>query len=515
MGKTNLFGVILVLFLVFGDGCGAKPMYSWRLIHRFSDEARSLWVSRGESGGGNKTTSWPEKKSFGHMRMLLGNDLKRQRLRLGAQNQLLVTSQGGRTINYGNGFSHPPITCSLIWLHYTWIDIGTPNNSFLVALDTGSDMFWVPCDCIECAPLSLSYYNMLEKELGEYSPSHSSSSKHIPCSHELCEIGPNCDTPKAHCPYTVNYLSMIHQAQDFFLRICCIWPQLEEINSKTPYRLPCGSKQTGQYLDGIAPDGVMGLGPRDISVPSLLAKSGLIPHSFSFCYDKSYSGRLYFGDQGPSSQKSTSLLQLKGNSLAYIVEVETYCVGSFCLNQTGYKAQVDTGSSFTYLPSWLMLQGSPYRDSKTVIKARALKVPNIPSMKLVFSMNQSLVIENPMFHIADDQGGLYCLGIQRIDGDIGLIGQNFFMGYRIVFDWENLKLGWSNSNCQDIASDDEIHSKPPPSDASPNPLPTNEQQQNPHGHAVPPAVAGKAPPKPSAAYRRLSPYRIEGLGFIF
>lgn len=46
-------------------------------------------------------------------------------------------------------------------LHYTWIDIGTPNVSFLVALDTGSDMFWVPCDCIECAPLSAAFYNAL------------------------------------------------------------------------------------------------------------------------------------------------------------------------------------------------------------------------------------------------------------------------------------------------------------------------------------------------------------------
>lgn len=74
----------------------------------------------------------------------------------------------------------------------------------------------------------------------------------------------------------------------------------------------CGSKQTGVYLDGIAPDGLMGLKPGEISVMSLLSKSGLVPHSFSFCYDKSYSGRLYFGDQGPASQKSTSFVHLKG-----------------------------------------------------------------------------------------------------------------------------------------------------------------------------------------------------------
>lgn len=46
-------------------------------------------------------------------------------------------------------------------LHYTWIDIGTPNVSFLVALDVGSDLLWVPCDCIQCAPLSSGYYSNL------------------------------------------------------------------------------------------------------------------------------------------------------------------------------------------------------------------------------------------------------------------------------------------------------------------------------------------------------------------
>ncbi|KAK1391803.1 hypothetical protein POM88_010859 [Heracleum sosnowskyi] len=46
-------------------------------------------------------------------------------------------------------------------LHYTWIDIGMPSVSFLVALDTASDLLWVTCDCLQCAPLSASYYSIL------------------------------------------------------------------------------------------------------------------------------------------------------------------------------------------------------------------------------------------------------------------------------------------------------------------------------------------------------------------
>jgi hypothetical protein len=43
--------------------------------------------------------------------------------------------------------------CWLRSLHYAVVALGTPNVTFLVALDTGSDLFWVPCDCINCAPL--------------------------------------------------------------------------------------------------------------------------------------------------------------------------------------------------------------------------------------------------------------------------------------------------------------------------------------------------------------------------
>lgn len=35
-------------------------------------------------------------------------------------------------------------------LHYANVSVGTPRTSYLVALDTGSDYLWLPCDCISC-----------------------------------------------------------------------------------------------------------------------------------------------------------------------------------------------------------------------------------------------------------------------------------------------------------------------------------------------------------------------------
>ena len=71
-------------------------------------------------------------------------------------------------------------------------------------------------------------------------------------------------------------------------------------------------KQSGGYLDGVAPDGLMGLGPGEISVPSFLAKAGLILNSFSMCFDEEDSGRIYFGDEGPATQQSTQFLPSDG-----------------------------------------------------------------------------------------------------------------------------------------------------------------------------------------------------------
>lgn len=46
---------------------------------------------------------------------------------------------------------------------------------------------------------------MQDRDLNEYSPSGSSSSKHLSCSHQLCQLGPSCKSPKQPCPYVVSY----------------------------------------------------------------------------------------------------------------------------------------------------------------------------------------------------------------------------------------------------------------------------------------------------------------------
>lgn len=46
-------------------------------------------------------------------------------------------------------------------MHYATVSLGTPSKDFLVALDTGSDLFWVPCDCVKCAPTASRSYGFV------------------------------------------------------------------------------------------------------------------------------------------------------------------------------------------------------------------------------------------------------------------------------------------------------------------------------------------------------------------
>lgn len=508
---------LLLTSVIFGESVFAT--FSSKLYHRFSEEVRAVHrVFR----SGNGSDLLPENGSMEYYQLLVKSDFERQNMKLGTKHQLLFPSEGSKMISLGNDFG---------WLHYTWIDIGTPSVSFLVALDAGSDLLWVPCDCLQCAPLSASYYHSLDRDLHEYKPSGSSTSKHVSCSHQLCESGPNCKSPKQQCPYTVNYYTENTSTSGLLVEdmLHLSSGSSDPLNASVQASviIGCGMKQSGGYLDGVAPDGLMGLGLGEISVPSFLAKKGLVHNSFSMCYDGNNSGRIYFGDQGPSLQQSTSFLPFDGKYLTYIVGVEACCIGNSCLKQTSFRALVDSGSSFTYLPNKVYKRITEEFHSQ--VKATrssfegypweycyksSVELPKLPSLKLIFQPNNSFLVYNPVFMVPGTEGPLgFCLAVQPMDGDIGIVGHNFMTGYRMVFDRENMKLGWSRSNCPDL-SEGKRMPLTSPSGTSPNPLPTNEQQSSLGSHAVSPAVAGRAPSKPSAAATSLTPSLFCLLGLL-
>jgi hypothetical protein len=46
---------------------------------------------------------------------------------------------------------------------------------------------------------------MQDRDLGIYKPAESTTSRHLPCSHELCLLGSGCATAKQACPYNIEY----------------------------------------------------------------------------------------------------------------------------------------------------------------------------------------------------------------------------------------------------------------------------------------------------------------------
>ncbi|KAG0476251.1 hypothetical protein HPP92_013092 [Vanilla planifolia] len=469
----SLFFLFSWLFVV-----GARAFtFSVPLVHRFSDEARATREALPGSVG-----RWPSRRSAEYYDVLVRSDRLRERRWLGRTNySVLYPSEGSDTQSLGNDFG---------WLHYTWVDVGTPNISFLVALDAGSDLFWVPCDCIRCAPLS-GYGGRVDKELAMYNPDESKTSKHIFCSHEFCSFGGSCRTPNQPCPYIVNYYSENTSTSGWLLEDMLYLVKTEDhVSLQATVIVGCGRKQSGGYLDGIAPDGVLGLGFGEISVPSMLARVGLVRNSFSICFRSDGSGRLFFGDQGGSSQHTTPFIASDGKYITYIVEVESFCVGAQCAERTNFLALVDSGSSFTFLPEKVYKRVSlefdrqmnasrlDYEDSpwEYCYSVNSLEVPRIPAIILVFSGNDSFEVSNPVFPLYGKEGNKlagFCLAVQSSAESIGTIGRHYL------------------DNSIRVPLTPSAHSKPE------NPLPTNQQQRSPNARAVPPAIAGRAPIIPS------------------
>eukprot|EP00249_Psilotum_nudum_P002780 c15921_g1_i1 orf=184-1443(+) len=402
-----LFCTYLLCFAFQCSPCNAVTL-SLKIAHKFSAEAKEFWSGK----YGDSFLPWPSKGTGKYYEILHRQDVARHGRKLKTY-QTVYFSSGNETVNLGEQFG---------WLHYAFVDLGTPRISFLVALDTGSDLLWVPCECRQCAPTPSPSYGLVgisEKDLNVYSPSSSRTSKRVTCDDSFCNMGDWCQTAQADCPYDVQYLSDNTSTSGILVEDVIYLSDGDRFgfngSMATSVIFGCGQVQSGSFLDGGAPDGLLGLGLGNITVPEFLDKAGLVDNSFSMCFGPDDSGRILFGDKGDSYQQTTSFLQINETYLVYMVAVEKIVIGSVVLEVPGLTTLVDTGTSFTYLPEKVYSAVTTKFDEQ-VRETKVSYAPwefcyeaskfegamDTPSLSLVFHGGGNFSIYNPLIALYDE-----------------------------------------------------------------------------------------------------------------
>ncbi|KAJ1256026.1 hypothetical protein BS78_K104300 [Paspalum vaginatum] len=327
----------------------------------------------------------------------------------------------------------------------------------MVALDTGSDLFWLPCQWrLHAAATAASGSTTL------YLPGMSSTSKAVPCSSSFCDLQKECSTA-SQCPYKMVYVSAGTSSSGFLVEDVL---HLSTENAhpqilKAQIILGCGETQTGSFLDAAAPNGLFGLGINEVSVPSILAQKGLTSNSFSMCFGRDGIGRISFGDQGSSDQEDTPL-DINQQHPTYAITINGVTIGN---NPTDldFIAIFDTGTSFTYLadPAYSYITQSFHAQVQANRHAADSRIPfefcydlssgeaKIPTPDIMLrTASGSLfpVIDPGQVISIQEHEYVYCLAIVK-SMKLNIIGQNFMTGLRVVFDWERKILGWKKFNC--------------------------------------------------------------------
>ncbi|KAL2333839.1 hypothetical protein Fmac_015052 [Flemingia macrophylla] len=482
---------VTALLLSLWEPCRCHGhVYTFTMHHRHSEPLRK---------SSHHAPSPPEKGTVEYYADLADRD----RLLRGRK---LSQIDAGLAFSDGNSTSR---ISSLGFLHYTTVQIGTPGVKFMVALDTGSDLFWVPCDCTRCAATDSTAFSSAlasDFDLNVYNPNGSSTSKKVACNNSLCMHRDKCLGTLSNCPYMVSYVSAETSTSGILVEDVLHLTKEDNHQDLVEANVifGCGQIQSGSFLDVAAPNGLFGLGMEKISVPSMLSREGFIADSFSMCFGRDGIGRISFGDKGSFDQDETPF-NLNPSHPTYNITVTEVRVGTTIMD-VEFTALFDSGTSFTYLvdPTYTRLTESFHSQVQDRRRPSDSRIPFeycydmspdantslIPSVSLTMGGRSHFSVYDPLIIISTQSELVYCLAVVR-SAELNIIGQNFMTGYRVVFDREKLVLGWKKFDCYDI----EDH----------NPIPTRT-----HSPAdVPPAVAAGLGNYPATDSTRKSKYNSQ------
>ncbi|KAK2361786.1 Eukaryotic aspartyl protease family protein [Trifolium repens] len=360
-------------------------------------------------------------------------------------------------------------------LYFTKIGLGTPAKDFYVQVDTGSDILWVNCvGCTACPKKS-----SIGMYLTLYDPNDSKTSKAVSCDEDFCTStydGPisGCKQDMS-CPYSITYGdgsttsgSFVNDSLTFNQVIGNVHtgPQ----NSSVVFG--CGNKQSGTLGSSSqeALDGIMGFGQSNSSVLSQLAASGMVKRIFSHCLDKSNGGGIFsIGEVVEPKINMTSLVPRMAhyNVILKDMEIDGEPVQlplDFFDSGSGRGTIIDSGTTLAYLPASIYDQILPkilarqkgkqlfvIDDQFTCFRYTDNLDKGFPVIKFHFEgLSLTAFPHDYLFSYKDD---MYCIGWQKSntqtkDGkDLILLGDLVLSNKLVVYDLENMEIGWADYNC--------------------------------------------------------------------
>ncbi|GMH14920.1 hypothetical protein Nepgr_016761 [Nepenthes gracilis] len=449
-------GFVLLASILGGasQSCNVSSVFGFDIHHRFTDRVRAIMP----------LDQMPAKGTADYVAAMAHRDrIQGRRLTGGIVDQTLLT--GGivdqTLLTFVNGNATFQLS-EFGYLYYANVTVGTPGLDFLVALDTGSSLFWLPCDCDSCMKVVKFGPDQVDT-LNIYSLSTSSTGTQVPCNSTLCQHSGSCSATTTECPYQLKFLSANTTSSGYLVE-----DVLRLTTDSTPSKsvdanitLGCGKVETGSFLDDGAPNGLFGLGIDNISIPSILASQNIAANSFSMCFGPDGSGRISFGDKGSSDQSET-LINLGHLLPTYNVSVTQISVGAN-FTDVDFSAIFDSGTSFTHLggPAYTTITegfNSQVNENRLAVDSNisfeyCYDLAScdghiaLPTVNLTMKGGAQFYVYNPILLIPYNENEcMYCLAVVKSD-DFNIIGENFMTGYRVVFDRERMVLGWKALNC--------------------------------------------------------------------
>jgi len=358
---------------------------------------------------------------------------------------------------------------------YTALYLGTPAKKFSVIVDTGSTMTYVPCStCGQgCGP---------NHQMSAFDPAASSTCVSISCHSADCQCGsPLCAcSSREECMYTRSYAEQSSSSGILMEDVLSI----HDGKAGIPVRFGCETRETGEIFKQQA-DGLLGLGKSEDSLVQQLVNKKVIDNQFSLCFGLvEGEGALILG-QSPAlrnvSLGYTQMVESPTNENYYTLDMKAIHVNGIELGlepsifTTGYSTVLDSGTTFSYLPSkafrafadsvssYAIARGlfsvpGPDPDYADICFGGASSHEDLEGLERVFPLAKFIFKGNVTLDLSPLQylfvhtfdSGKYCLGIFD-NGDSGiLLGGITFRNVLVQYDVARNRVGFGKASCKEL-----------------------------------------------------------------